>query len=594
MPLDGLSVHALKNELAERLTNARVVKIFQPWSDTIILHLRSGDRSEKLLVSAFPEFPSAHLTRLQPENPLQAPMFAMVLRKHLEPARLLRVDQVGLDRILHFVFEAFDEDGRRTERTLVAELTGRSANVVLVDTPRAQIIDALRRGESAGRTMLPGAPYEPPPAPEEGRLSFDIDAPVLLRHVRLAASPERLAGILMQRLEGFSPFAAEECLLRAGYSPKTVRGDLDVDELQPVVDAALDVAARVRDGRIAPTLFRKGGRLDCWILPPHAEGVEVLRQSPSISEVADEAFAARHLDARLGRERRQLAKLLRRHLKRAERKLDERLRERREAEEAERYRHWGDLLTANLYRIPSRAESVDVPDYLQDNAPVRIPLDPRLSAVQNAQAYYKRYQRARRAAAELERLVRDARMEADYLAQVLVSVELAESEDDLAEIVQELRDQGLLPPGGSDRKRKSKRREEPSRPLRFVSSDGHTIWVGRNNRQNERLTLRTARPHDLWFHAKDIPGSHVILRADGPVSDEALREAAVLAAYYSKARSSGNVPVDFVERRHVRKPAGAPLGYVIYDHHRTIYVTPTDELVARLRPSDEVLDSGDT
>lgn len=588
MPLDGLSVHALRTELSQRLINARVMKIFQPWPDTVILHLRAGDRNERLLLSSFAEFPTAHLTKLQPENPLQAPVFAMVLRKHLEPARLLRIEQIGLDRIIHFVFEAFDEDGQRTERTLVAELTGRAANLILLDTENERVIDALRRGESGGRSFIPGANYTPPRRPvEDRRHPFEMDPETLLRHLRLAAAPERVTHILMQRLEGVGRFAAEEILYRTVLAPNVTRGDVPLETLPSVAQAAIDLIGRVREGQLEPTLLQRGDGLDCWIFPPKSPGVKSVRQSTSLSDVVDEAFAAQHLSSRLSKERRQLTKLLRRHLKRTERKLQERIRESSQAEKADEYRHRGDLLAANLYRIEPRAERIEVADYLADNTPVEIALDPRLTPAQNVQAYYKRYQRAKRAAKELERLLTEARMEAEYLAQVLVSVELAEAEEDLEEIAQELREQGLLPPVRAGRKGKDRKREPSLRPMRFVSSEGHTIWVGRNNRQNERLTLRTARPHDLWFHAQRIPGSHVILRADGPVSDQVLREAAVLAAYYSKARESANVPVDYVERRHVRKPAGGPLGYVIYDHQKTLYVTPDAELVAALGTTNE-------
>lgn len=588
MPLDGLSVHALRTELSQRLINARVMKIFQPWPDTVILHLRAGDRNERLLLSSFAEFPTAHLTKLQPENPLQAPVFAMVLRKHLEPARLLRIEQIGLDRIIHFVFEAFDEDGQRTERTLVAELTGRAANLILLDTENERVIDALRRGESGGRSFIPGANYTPPRRPvEDRRHPFEMDPDTLLRHLRLAAAPERVTHILMQRLEGVGRFAAEEILYRTVLAPNVTRGDVPLETLPSVAQAAIDLIGRVREGQLEPTLLQRGDGRDCWIFPPKSPGVKSVRQSTSLSDVVDEAFAAQHLSSRLSKERRQLTKLLRRHLKRTERKLQERIRESSQAEKADEYRHRGDLLAANLYRIEPRAERIEVADYLADNTPVEIALDPRLTPAQNVQAYYKRYQRAKRAAKELERLLTEARMEAEYLAQVLVSVELAEAEEDLEEIAQELREQGLLPPVRAGRKGKDRKREPSLRPMRFVSSEGHTIWVGRNNRQNERLTLRTARPHDLWFHAQRIPGSHVILRADGPVSDQVLREAAVLAAYYSKARESANVPVDYVERRHVRKPAGGPLGYVIYDHQKTLYVTPDAELVAALGTTNE-------
>lgn len=584
MPLDGLSVHALRLELSQQLTNARVLKIFQPWPDTIIMHLRTGNDTRRLLLSASPLHPSAHLTRLQPENPLQAPIFSMVLRKHLEPARLLRIEQIGLDRILRFEFETFEEHGQRAVRVLVAELTGRSSNLVLIDPSEERVIDALRRHHAGGaaRTVSPGALYEPPVARAgEKQHPFEETRDGLLRYLRLAPAPKTMAKLLMDRYDGFGPFAAKEAVLRAGLAPEITRGELSLSDLETVTGAILKFLSRLRAGQFEPTVFKGADGLDSWILSPYAPNVRQVQTGLTMCEAADRAFATQHQRMRLERVQGELLRHVRRSHKRAERKLSERRREQSAALEADHFRHYGDLLSANLHRVEPRSESVEVPDYENDYIPIRIQLDPLITPVQNVQAYYHKYQRAKRAAAELERLTVEASMEAEYLAQVMTDIELAESEAELEEIAGELMQQGVVPKRTETSRKRHK--TPPSKPLRFASSEGHAIWVGRNNRQNDQLTMRTAGPDDLWFHTKEIPGSHVILRVDKEPSERAIEEAAILAAYYSKARESSNVPVDFVAKRHVRKPSGAPPGFVIYDHHQTLYVTPDAELVERLR-----------
>lgn len=584
MPLDGLSTHALRLELTGRLTNARVLKVFQPWPDSVILHLRTGHVTERLLLSAWSEHPSAHLTRLQPENPLQAPVFSMVLRKHLEPARLLRIEQIGLDRILCFVFETFEEHGSRAERTLVAELTGRSSNLVLIDPAENRVIDALRRQSGSGRrTLMPGASYEAPVMPGARKTNpFEETEEAFLRYLRLAAAPRGVARLLMDGYDGFGPFSAAEVVQRAGFAPDVKREELSLEDLKCVARAFFSLVERVRTGEIEPTLFETNRGLDWWLLPPASREVRTVRSEDSLSQVIDTAFATQHEGFQVERQKSDLLKRVRRLHARAERKLSQREREASAAEAADELRHMGDLLSANLYMVPPRgAAHVEVPDYARDYAPVTIKLDPMLTPVENVQAYYKKYQRAKRAATELEHLLREAQMEAEYLAQVMTSIELAEGTYDLEEIRLELEQQGILPRRAEPRRGKAK--QVRSKPLRFRSSDGMAIWVGRNNRQNDQLTLHTARPVDIWFHAKEIPGSHVILRVDKEPTPDSLREAAVLAAYYSKARESSNVPVDYVERKHVRKPSGAPPGFVIYDHHKTMYVTPAAEIVERLR-----------
>lgn len=585
MPLDGLSLHALRQELTERLSNARVLKIFQPWSDALILHLRVGNTVERLLLSASPQLPAAHITQLQPDNPVQAPVFCMVLRKHLEPARLLRIEQVGLDRILHFVFETFEERGQRVERVLAVELTGRRSNIVLLDPNAERVIDALRRGGSAssGRHTAPGALYEPPVIGAGEKVNpFTESSEAFLRYMRLSAAPKSLHRLIMERYDGFGPFAAQEIVLHAGFPIDTTRGDVSIDDLEQIARAFFDLMSKAASGQFEPTLFHSDSGPDSWLFTPVAPRYSSHEQKDSMSKVADTVFAKQHHSLRVERVQNELLRGLRRALTRAENKLGERQKEETAAGEAELYRHYGDLLTAHLHEMKPHAESITVADYTDDYAEVTIPLSLRLSPVQNVQAYYRKYNRAKRALAELKGLIRAAKVERDYLSQVISTIELAESENDLEEIRQELIQQRLLPKPASPHRSRQKA-PRASRPIRYNSSDGHPIWVGRNNRQNDQLTLRTAQPDDVWFHAKDIPGSHVILRTNMDPTQAAIEDAAMIAAYYSQARESANVPVDYVVRKHVRKPAGAPPGYVIYDHHKTVFVTPTPELVERLK-----------
>lgn len=585
MPVDGLVLHALLREIEPRLRNGRVTKIFQPWSNGVLIRLRGAEGDIRLVLSADASLPACHITTLQPENPLQAPVFAMVLRKHLEPARLLRIEQLGLDRVVHFVFEVHEEGGGRGERILALELLGQRSNLILIDAAVGTIIDALRRHKDPrSRDILPGVPYEAPAPMSENGDPLAVDTEELLRRLRLAAAPTKLRKLLIDHCDGIGAFTANELLRRAGMDPEAIRGDVDLDQLQHLVTTVQQLFDAVWRSEIAPTVFAGKHGPDFWLFPP-TDAPDATSFS-SLNDAADDVFRTLQERRELNKLSTELLRIVRRHQARAARKLQARRQEQRQAQSAEQLRHWGDLLMANLYQLQAGATEAVVSDYAADGAEVRIPLDRSLSPAANAQRYYQRYQKQKRAAAELKRQVEMAEMELQYIEGLMSSIELCDDVNGLMEIRAEMERQGLMPQRNSGKSDSRLRQSVRSEPIQLRTSDGSIVWVGRNNRQNDYLTLRQANPNDIWLHTQKIPGSHVILRPTngaGEPSESALLEAAEAAAYYSQARNSSNVPVDFTLRKHVRKPSGAPPGFVIYDHHKTLYVTPSAENIMRMQ-----------
>lgn len=600
MPFDGLFAAAVRAQLSDVLAEARIDKIYQPTPYTIILHVRRPGDSRRLLLSADPRHARVHLTDTSPPNPLQAPAFCMLLRKYLDPGKIVAVEQVGLDRILHVVIDTFDDIGRPVRRRLVAELTGRNSNIILVDESSNKIIDAIRRASlrvNRYRAMLPGEEYvPPPPTGKSDPRTWQLDS----IHDETARWPaaETVVRALVASFDGISPFAAEHIIAAAGL-PTELRveqlTDVQCDELSSALHA-LGAAAAAES--FSPTIIvdDEGRPLDFWAFPPRhvaADRHRIMGDAGDPSAAVDAVYSRRLSDAAEGELRRKLQRTLSTARKRLARKAAALQSDLDDAARADEYRVFGELLTANLHMVQQGSEAT-VPDYYSGGTPVTIPLDPSLHPAANAQRYFKRYNKAKTA----RRLVREqldaTTAELDYLDQALVHVEMASGIAELHDIEAELAAAGLLPApkerGARAGGRGSRRRRLPaSKPIEAETSDGSRVLVGRNNRQNDQLSLRTARPDDIWLHAKDMPGAHVILQPADAAAEpdmDTVREAAEVAAYFSKGRQSSNVPVDWTRARHVRKPRGARPGMVIYDHHQTIYVTPNDHGIQRLLGDD--------
>lgn len=535
MALDAICLAAVLHELRGMITGGKIDKIYQPGRDEIVLAMRTVVGNGKLLLSASPNHPRPQLTALNRENPAEPPMFCMLLRKHLTGGRLLDIDQPPQERIAIFRFETLSELGDRQERKLVLECISRRANLILLDE-EDRIVDCLRRVEgdvtSGKRALLPGMFYHlPEPHP------------------------------------GLSPLIAREGEARGEGS-----------------DWGEKLLACVEAGEYTPTvLIREGRPVDFTFLPITQYGAETAQKTyETFGALMDDFYAVREQAERARQKGQDLVRTVTTARDRTARKLANQRRELEETRDRERLRQLGDILTSNLHLMRKGMTALRTVDYYDpEGAEVDIKLDPLLTPQQNAAKYYKEYNKAKNAESVLTLQIEKNKRDLDYLDSVLEAIPMAEGERDLQEIRQELIDTGF-----ARRLKKAKAREKraASRPMEFRSSSGLRISVGKNNTQNDQLTTKQAGRGDIWLHTQKIHGSHVILWCEGEEIDTAsLTEAAILAAYFSQARESHKVPVDYTPVRFVKKPAGAKPGMVIYTTYQTAYVDPDEELVKKLR-----------
>lgn len=587
MALDGAFLYLTAAELRETLLGARVDRISQPSREELVITFRFKGGSRRVLFSANPSSPRVHLTAIPLENPPAPPMFCMLLRKHLNAGKVIGIRQNGLDRVLSVEFETVNELGDLTQMTLVAEIMGRHSNLILVGAD-GRIVDAIRRVTdeiSSVRLVLPGLPYTPPPAQDKCSLLDTEPGEVLRRFVLVKNTDASKA--LMGVLEGISPLLARELVFRAlkGQDiPKENWSDFYKKRLSDELASLRERLLAAEEDRRCWTVTGAALKVRDFTLLPvsqYGSGVES-REYASPSELLDTFYADRDRQSRMKQRSHDLLRLLVNATERISRKLALQRDELAACADRDQLRVRGDLLNANLYRMEKGDRSVTVENFYEEGAPsLTIELDPRLTPSQNAQKYYAEYRKAATAEDKLRKLMAASEQELKYLDSVFDAVSRTEGESELLEIREELAQQGYLRHTAA---RRASRFVKPQPPLRFRSSDGFSILCGRNNTQNDRLTLKTARGGDLWLHTKDIAGSHVIVQAEGrPIPDRTIEEAAIIAAFHSKARDSAKVGVDYTLAKNVKKPAGAAPGMVIFTDNRTAYVTPDEQLVQRLR-----------
>lgn len=579
MSLDGAFLHIVRNELMP-LIGSRVDKVYQPSREEIVVSLRTlHDGAKKLIFSANSMSARVNLTTAAFENPQQPPMLCMLLRKHLGGGRLSDIRQDGLERILYFDFECTNEIGDAVTNTLIAEIMGRHSNIILVRDGR--VIDSVKRVTddiSSVRRVLPNIEYETPP--REDRLCLtECSADDVL--AAIADSTERLSKKLTSVLEGVSPIFARECAYYATKDVDAVCCDL-TDSAKDRLRFILGKAKKALDGDAEFTVVSElnGRKKDfCFInIEQYSTGM-LISHCSSANELLDSFFAAADKTERTKQRAHDLLKLLMNAYERVSRKLELQKKELAECGEREVFRVCGDLLNANIYRLEKGMTKVTLEDFYTGESR-EITLDARLTPAQNAQKYYTEYRKLDTAEKMLTDLIAKGQQELIYIDSVFDSVSRTDSEADLAEIRRELREQGYLR-GGVRADEKVKKLSEP---LKFRSSDGFDILVGRNNRQNDQLTLKTAKATDIWLHTQGLAGSHVIIKTEGKeVPEQTLFEAAMLAAYHSKGRESSQVPVDYTAVKFVKKPAGAKPGMVIFTNNRTLFVAPDEALCERLK-----------
>lgn len=572
MPLDAVCIHALSKELSRRLEGGKIDKVQQPERDLLLLTVRAKGENLRLLLSAGTGSARIHVTESAFENPKEAPMFCMLMRKHLVGARILSVSQPSWERMLILELEARDEMAVSSRKQLVVEMIGRSANVILVGED-GRIIDCMRRADFAGdalRRMLPGMIYRLPPRQE--KLSFFETEPE--RYAALAAEADRSVPMdkwLLDRFSGLSPLLCRELGHRCGGDWE--RLPLQMEALRETVLA----------GDWSPTmLLREGKTQDFSFLPISQYGPETVNEGyPDFSRLLD-AFYARREQAELRRRRsHELQKSIRTARDRLARKLANQREELKRTETRDEVRQRAELITANLYRMKKGDRALICQDYYEEDCPeIMIPLDALKTPQQNAAALFKEYNKLKGAKLHLTELIGKGEQQLDYLNSVLAELDNAETEKDLSDIRRELVETGYLKKGKSREKEKGRAQA----PWRFVTDDGFEVLVGRSNTQNDELTTKIARRTDWWLHTQKVHGSHVILRCEGQEPSRlALEQAAALAVTYSQGREGGKIPVDYTMLRFVRKPSGAMPGKVIYTEYQTMMAQGDEELARRLK-----------
>ena len=571
MAFDAFFLTAVIDEIREKTQGARVEKIHQPSRDTVIFLLKTYDGRQKLQFVASPTAPRLHLTTASPENPAEPPMFCMLLRKHLSGARLAEIAQPPMERCVTFSFDCIDEMGDQVQKKLVAELMGRTCNLYLLG-PDGRIIDCLRRiglDETSKRPALPGMYYQQPETITKHNPTQTEN------YVNLLSMPgaDLLADRLMDVFGGLSPLVCREAaLFAAGDTDARLEGC----DLSSVAEK-LEVFFAEHLNHPAPYYYATAdGTPKQFAFCPIRQYGEC-RQADSFGQLLDQYYIVRdHRDA-MRQKGQAVRKTVQNACQRLQRKLAIQEKELTATYDRERLRQLGDILTANIHRIQKGQTMVEVEDFYDENmATIQIPLSVTLSPQQNAAKFYKDYARMKTAEKELTRQMELGRQELIYLQSVLEELDRAESEQELEEIRQELQESGYL--RADTGKRKMKQKKLP--PLRFESTDGYPIYVGRNNRQNEELTFKLARKDDLWLHAQKVHGSHVIISCGGTTPpDDTITQAAQLAAYYAETKGGQNLPVDVTPVKQVKKiPSGKP-GMVIYHTYRTVYVNPYKDIV---------------
>ena len=571
MAFDAFVLTAVLSEIRETLTGARIEKIHQPSRDTVLLHLKSPTTRQKLLFGMNPTAPRLHLTASSPENPAEPPMFCMLLRKHLSGARLVEVSQPPMERCATFTFDCIDEMGDAAQKKLVAELMGRTCNLYLLGSDN-RIIDCLRRiglDETTKRPALPGMYYQmPDPIEKKNPVDFTDFSGVLA-----GDGADILAERLMDTFGGLSPLVCREAALFATGDVDSRITDLDI----PAVSEKLRSFFGEHLSHPAPYLYTAtDGTPKQFAFCPIRQYGSCVRVD-SFAQLLDGFYTVRDRKDAMRQKSQSVRKNVQNLCQRLTKKIAIQEKERLESLERERLRQLGDILTANIHKIQKGQTKVMAENFYSETMEeIEIPLSPTLSPQQNAAKYYKDYARMKTAEKELTRQIELGQQELIYLQSVLDELNRAQTDAELEEIRQELQSGGYLKQDTAKRRMKAVKLQ----PMKFQSTDGYTIYVGRNNRQNDELTFKMARKDDIWLHASKVHGSHVIIACGGTTPpDDTITQAAQLAAYYAESTGGQNIPVDVVPVKLVKKTPDRKPGMVIYHSHRTVIANPYPDIV---------------
>lgn len=556
MALDGIFLYHLKNEIAQFAIDSRVDKIHQPSKDEIIINLRSRQGAKKLLLSCNADAARIHFTEFPPENPAKPPMFCLLLRKRLAGAWVTDIEQDNLERILKINFSGTDELGDKTNYSLIIEIMGKYSNIIFVGKD-GKIIDSMKRvdeNKSHIREVLPGVTYVAPP--KQDKLNIFTDDIEKIRK-KIAQSRKGMYKAVMEAVKGVSPIICRE-----------FEYGLTLDEFKNQAQNP------------TPTVvFTDAPKDFAFIDIKQYDDLATINHYETFSQLLDYFYYERVRLMRIKARSADLFKTVTTLQERAVRKAINRTQELEDCKDKETYKLFGDLIAANMYRLEKGVPYYDLENYYDNNKIVRVPADIMLTPSQNSQKYYKEYRKKQVAESKLNEFINEANHEAEYFESVIDSLSRAETDGEITAIKAELASQGYIKKGND-----KKKEQKSLKPMHFKTRDGFDVYVGRNNIMNDKLTMKTAKNYDTWFHVQSAAGSHVICETSGnQISDEAIHDCAVIAAYFSKARESSNVAVDYTLVKNIRKPNGAKPGFVVYDPYKTEFATPTIDEVENLK-----------
>lgn len=579
MAFDGILLSALKDNLQAKIIGARIEKVYQIEQKQLIVRLRQQNKNLQLLISTDAEGARINLTNLDYEFPAYPPDFCMLLRKYLKNSYITKIIQPEFERIIEINIEK-----RGKEYKLIAELMGKYSNVILLDDKEI-VLDAMKRitnKQSSERELYPGVNYHYPPGQQkinplvpQNKFDFLTAIPADFNQASFRA--------VMFNFRGIGPYSAREIVHRAGIESGLNYQDLSRADKESLAKSFLNLTTLIKQQEYQAIIGLTDHKLDyISAFPLNYRKVTESKRFTDFDEMMDYYYKNFLKNKKLNHSIREVNKVVNNYLQKNIKKQEKLKQQLADSKNAEKYKKYGELITANIYQIKKGSNEVEVTDYYSsDQSKLKIKLRPDLTASENAQKYFKKYNKLKKSVKHLKREIAKLRHEEKYLNQVSLNIEQAETLNDLDEIKDELKDEGYIK---KQQKKNRKKQTARLKPRKFISSDGYQILVGRNNRQNDQLTKKIANQGDLWLHTKTIAGSHVIIKRDTAkdVPEQTINEAAVLAAYYSKARQSKNVPIDYTQVENVNKPKGAKPGLVYYDNYQTIYIDPDLEVIKKM------------
>lgn len=571
MALDGIVISNLVYELNNALLNARISKIAQPETDELLFTCKGPNGNHRLAISASASLPFVYLTQENKPSPLTAPTFCMVLRKHIANGKILRIYQPDMERIIHFEIEHLNELGDLCKKTLIVELMGKHSNIIFCNED-GTIIDSIKRISSATssvREVLPGREYFIPTTQGEKANPLEIsreDVAALLKD-----KPVSVSKAIYTSFTGISPLVANEIAYRAGFDGDAAVASLTEAELLHLANHFIWFMEDISEHKYAPNIVRNGKEpIDYSSVSLTMYENYDIAEFSSISEVLENYYAEKNVYSRIRQKSVDLRKIVSTALERNVKKYDLQLKQQKDAEKKEKYKLYGELLQAYGYGIEPGAKFAEVENYYDNNALIKIPLDETLSALDNSKKYFEKYGKLKRTTEALENLIIETKSQIDHLESIQNALEIATSSDDLIQIKDELAEYGFIKKNRSAKKEKSK-----SKPFHYRSSLGYDIYVGKNNYQNDELSFKVATGNDWWFHAKGMPGSHVIVKANNEeLPDSVFEEAGRLAGFYSKGRENEKIEIDYLQKKNLKKPSGAAPGFVVYYTNYSLVIEP--------------------